>query len=61
MYKAIEARQCPYLPPFVLQLYVGGNAALIGQKLATNPDLKVCVPEVSCYSLFFNEAQTTSL
>ncbi|XP_042329423.1 ADP-dependent glucokinase isoform X2 [Sceloporus undulatus] len=23
------------------QLYVGGNAALIGQKLATNPDLKV--------------------
>lgn len=23
------------------QLYVGGNAALIGQKLATNPDLKI--------------------
>lgn len=41
MSKAIKARECPNLPLFVLQLYVGGNAALIGQKLATNPDLKV--------------------
>jgi len=57
MCTAITARECPYLPLFVLQLYVGGNAALIGQKLATNPDLKVHVPKISCYSLVVEACQ----
>lgn len=40
----------------LLQLYVGGNAALIGQKLAANPNLKVSVSETWFYLIVFNKA-----
>lgn len=45
----------------ILQLYVGGNAALIGQKLATNPHLKVRFPKTWFPSFVVSRTKITCM